>query len=249
MFIIKKLNDLYMKLLHKTLFATTLVGLLGVFFLSLTVQAQDDGYKAVMTLKDPKRAPEVWEKLVKNPTNMKIWVEYMGKNQSDWSMDEMKQVANWKQILMLRRLSEMESVGLVMKPSGAGFFIDDLAFEEMMVGIEAAKKAPAQTKSNTGGAPQDGLFIQKELGGVKAIIMNESKSIANLRKKPLENFAIIEDSFKQIFDQYGGKYTYYKEAFPDGKYNKITWIDDHEQRLKILKEKNLRAVYNSYKAD
>lgn len=54
-------------------------------------------------------------------------------------------------------------------------------------------------------------------------------------KNPLKNFGLIEDHFKKEFKKYNLSYLSYNDKHPEGTYNKISWIEDQEKKLKELK--------------
>lgn len=45
------------------------------------------------------------------------------------------------------------------------------------------------------------------------------------------NFMLIEDFFDEEFDNHGESYEFYEDKHPDGKFNKITWIEQNEKKL------------------
>ncbi|MCS7005892.1 MAG: hypothetical protein NZM38_11280 [Cytophagales bacterium] len=53
-----------------------------------------------------------------------------------------------------------------------------------------------------------------------------------------QNFVMIEDYFNEEFKKYGGIYHYYQEKYPNGNYDKHRWVQEHEKKLRELKEKH-----------
>ncbi len=208
-----------------------------LMFCSMGVFAQ----VGIMNLRDPLKHPETWKKLRENPIDSALWVEYYGKNWSDFEPEDIKQVTEWKQVLMLRRLAEQETlVGFVIKPEmiSAGFFIDDSAFEELVMSLEIT---PEDEANNS-----DSPFITRELGEIRIMIMREPETLKNLKSNINENFALIEDTYRDLFLQFDVQYEYYKDVHPKGKLNKTAWIDEQDERLKKLKADQFNQIYKSY---
>lgn len=195
----------------------------------------------IMNLRDPLKHPETWKKLRENPIDSALWIEYYGKNWSDFTTQDIKTVTEWKQVLMLRRLAEQETlVGFVIKPEmiSAGFFIDDNAFQELVMALEITPEDEASS---------DAPFITRELGEIKLMIMREPETLKNLKSNINENFALIEDTYRDLFLQFDLQYKYYKDVHPSGKLNKTAWVDEQDGRLKELKEAQFNQIYESYK--
>ena len=115
------------------------------------------------------------------------------------------------------------------------------------------------------GVPEDGAFDSfkkglakstletvlgaKELMGMEVIIMRENENLKNLKSNVHENFALIEDMYRDLFKQFNESYTYYAKAHPKSDLNKTIWVDKQDEKLKALKMKQLDLLYKSYTSE
>ncbi|MDW7695188.1 hypothetical protein R9C00_28635 [Flammeovirgaceae bacterium SG7u.111] len=53
-----------------------------------------------------------------------------------------------------------------------------------------------------------------------------------------KNFSIIEQYFEEQYKRHGEKYEAYDTKYPEGKFNKIKWVEEHEQALEMLELNN-----------
>ncbi|WP_027003548.1 hypothetical protein [Hugenholtzia roseola] len=215
-------------------FAKLWVCVLAFSFLSAsTVFAQDDEW-----IEDPMGKPVVWGKLLDKPTDSTLWTQYMGKDWTAMSSSERDKVNNWKQELMLRSLASNEAVvGFVITEDASdGFFIDEAAFREFERQIEAAKNSSAYS-----------TISFADMQGIEAVVMPEREGMAELKQNIAENFVIIEDLYKEIYEEQGLTYTYYRDKHPDGKYNQVKWIEDIEADLQSIKERQLKKLRDKYR--
>lgn len=49
-----------------------------------------------------------------------------------------------------------------------------------------------------------------------------------------KNFVLIEDYFGSEFKKMGAEYTTYTSKYPEGSYDKILWVEEHEKKLREL---------------
>ena len=223
------------------------LGTVVLCLFSAAVLAQ--GGNPIMVLKDPMKVPELWKKLEKNPTDSSLWVQYYGKNWQQMDLADFNKIQEWKQILMLRALAEEESiVGFRLETTSAGFFIDDFAFKDFMAMIDAAKTESDAPASGTGKSDDhfNQHFKKKKLMGIEAVIMNEHSTLNELKKNVNENFALIEDIYNELFKQFETNYVYYADAIPDGKMHETDWVTLQDKKLKELKQKQLKELYDSF---
>ncbi len=139
---------------------------------------------------------------------------------------------------MIQRLAENEAiVGLVISDDLDNVFIDEAAYNEFdkLIKETVSASEPGITKA--------------DLAGVEAIILSERQDLNELKGNILENFVIIEDIYSDIFDEYKVEYTYYNEAHPDGTYSKTKWVEDHEAKLKKLRDDQIKKLQKRYKLD
>jgi hypothetical protein len=206
--------------------------MLGLWLPFNTCFGQDDW------IEDPMGKPVIWKKLMDNPTDSTLWTQYMGKGWSEMNVREKDKINDWKQELMLRSLASNEAViGFVITEDASdGFFIDEAAFREFERQIAAAKQ---------GSGPATISFA--DMQGLEAVVMPEREGMNELKQNIVENFVIIEDMYKEIYEEQGLTYTYYSEKHPDGKYNQVRWIEDIEADLRKIKEKQLKQLRDKYR--
>lgn len=216
-----------LKFFNHTLFA------LGLFLFSNSLFAQVADW-----VEDPMKKPEIWKQLITTPTDSKMWESYMGKNFKSMTPKENEKLNLWKQELMLRKLSDNEAiVGLVVKDGiSDGFFIDEKAFDEFEKKIEEMKKS-------TGG---DAVITISEFAGIEAMVMAERDDIAGLKSNTIVNFAIIEDVYQEVFEEFGIKYVYYKEKYPKQDFEKNKWIAEHDAQLKKIKTEQVNKIKSKF---
>ncbi len=209
----------------KTLFLLLIFG-----FYSLLVFAQDNKdccYSCIMTLKDPLRDPETWEKLTQQPTHKKLWETYFNKEEKDWTEEETDKILKWKQILMVRKLSEMQNFRALSKEHETyytqnGIVISDWNFEKIM-----------ESKGDT--AVLNKIIAQNPESDLEMYIFMPSP--------PETDFEAMEKYFAKIFTIFGKTYlTYRNRPAQAANITRKTWIEDHLYRLKILKEKQFRKI-------
>lgn len=191
-------------------------------------------------INDPRKIPDVWKQLMKNPLDSSLWVEYYGKSWKEMTMRDIETISHWKQQLMLRHLANNESIiGFVIKPEfrSADFFIDEYAFIEMMDAIKKAKEAAKKSKSP---------IMKAEFAGMEAVILQENEELKRLKSNPKANFAMIESLYEQIFKEFNIQYVYYHEKHPDNKYPLTKWVEDQDAALLDLKMKQIAELRSKY---
>lgn len=207
------------------------------------VQAQDWS-------EDPLKKPKIWKELVAKPTDQALWVQYLGKPMDKLSIKQLEEVNMWKQELMLRQLADQEAiVGLQLPKGDKDFFLDENAFTEIMTQINDAK---AKGKGGQGNAPKKDAsgkvhrVSKVELAGMEAMILQEQTELAELKTNVHANFAMIEEYYKEIFEEFGMKYVYYAEQYPQKKYSEMRWVEDQEKKLKEMKMKQIQELRKKY---
>lgn len=196
-----------------------------------SVQAQDN------FVEDPMGKSSLWQQLTENPTDSTLWENYYGKPWASMNKQESAKVNGWKQELMLRKLASNDAViGFVITDEiDEGFFIDEAAFREFESEINAAKASG-----------QSATISFKDIQGLEAIIMPEWEGMADLKQNIAENFVILEDMYKDIFDEQGLEFQNYTAAHPDGKYSQIKWIEELDGKLRKAKEKQLSELKEKF---
>ena len=196
-----------------------------------SAQAQDD------FVEDPMGKSSLWQQLTENPTDSTLWANYYGKPWESMNKKESEKVNGWKQELMLRKLASNDAViGFVITDEiDEGFFIDEAAFREFEAEINAAKASGQAT-----------TVTFKDIQGLEAIIMPEWEGMADLKQNIAENFVILEDMYKDIFDEQGLEFQNYTAAHPDGKYSQVKWIEELDGKLRKAKEKQLSELKKKY---
>jgi hypothetical protein len=226
-------NFRYATLFH---WIIVVVLLLGV----QTVQAQDWS-------EDPLKKPQVWKKLIEKPTDAALWEQYCGKPMNKLSIKQLEEVNMWKQELMLRQLADQEAiVGLSLPKGDKDFFLDENAFTEIMGQIEAAKNNKDKSKLVKGADGKPKKVTHTELAGMEAIILQEQSELAELKTNVHANFAMIEEYYKEVFEEFGLKYVYYAELHPDKKYSEMRWVEEKEKELKAKKMQQIQELRKRY---
>jgi hypothetical protein len=225
-------------------FAAAFQWLLAVMFL-LGLQATA---AAQTTIDDPLKKPEIWKKLMANPTDTTLWTKYCGKPRSKMSIKQLEEVNTWKQELMLRQLADEEAViGLNLPTDQSDMFIDDVAFEEIMKQISDAKAGKGKNGQKKLGADGKPLRVtHQELLGMEAIILQEQSELAELKTNIHANFAMIEEYYKEIFAEFKLKYVYYIEQYPNKKYSEVKWVEDQEKKLKQEKARQIQELRKKF---
>lgn len=193
---------------------------------------------------DPMKKPQIWKELVKNPTDMQLWEKYAGKPMDKMSMKQLEEVTMWKQELMLRKLADEEAI-VGMKLEG-DVFIDDVAFGELMAQIEEAKKPKAKGQQKKGDDGKVRHVTRVEMAGMEAMILQEQGELKELKQNINANFALIEEYYKEIFQEYGETYVYYKEKYPNGKYSEVKWVEDQEKQIRALKMRQIQELRKKF---
>lgn len=193
--------------------------------------AQDD------FVEDPMGNSAIWQKLTENPTDSTLWQSYYGKSWSAMTKQEAEKINGWKQELMLRKLASNDAViGFVITDEiDEGFFIDEAAFREFELQIQSAKASG-----------QGATITFKDIQGLEAIIMPEWEGMADLKQNVAENFVILEDMYKDIFNEQGMEFQDYTAAHPDGKYSQVKWIEELDGKLRKAKEDQLKEIKKKY---
>jgi hypothetical protein len=213
----------------------------ALLLVAQNVQAQDWS-------EDPLKKPQIWKSLVAKPTDQALWVQYLGKTMDKLSLKQLEEVNMWKQELMLRQLADQEAiVGLQLPKDDKDFFLDENAFMEIMGQINEAKAkgkgGSTQKKSADGKVHR---VSKVELAGMEAMILQEQTELAELKTNIHANFAMIEEYYKEIFEEFGMKYVYYTEQYPQKKYSEVRWVEDQEKKLKDMKMKQIQDLRKKY---
>lgn len=202
------------------------------FILSLgTTMAQSDWTE------DPLKKAEPWQALKKDPTNQTLWESYLGKKLSELSPKERENLNLWKQELMIRMLADNEAVvGIVVDEENKDFFIDEAAFNELHEAIQQTKTQISDENSIT----------VSEFEGIKAFVRIEREDMQELKSNVVQNFVIIEDTYTDIYAQYGKEYVPYATKHPEGNYPKIKWVEEHDAALRAIKDEQVRMLREKY---
>jgi len=186
---------------------------------------------------DPLKKPEAWAALKKDPTNQTHWESYLGKKLNELTPKERENLNLWKQELMLRMLASNEAVvGIVVDEENKDFFIDEAAFKELHEAIQ-------QTKTQIS---DENAITVSEFEGLKAFIRIEREDMQALKSNVVENFVIIEDTYMDIYEQYGKEYVPYATKHPEGDYPKIKWVEEHDAELRAIKDEQVKRLKEKY---
>ena len=188
---------------------------------------------------DPLKKPHLWEKLRANPNDSTLWVNYMGKRWGAMTAREKARVAQWKQELYIQSIADQESIIGKHETAGPKFERATDAFAGQAPGVVEVRPKNILTEMEA-----------KQLAGVEAIIMQEREDVKQLKNNISENFVILEDTYRDIFAEFGVNYRYYREVHPDGKYSEQKWIEEQETLIrlhKVQKVKELRQQFTIVK--
>lgn len=207
-------------------------------------------FAQVEEIKDPLKKPDLWAKLEVSPIDSALWTAYCGKEWKAMTKDDLEKVANWKQHLMLNIFAKNESLlGFVIKSKDAedDFFIDDIAFKEIMSSLATTDGAPPTTSSPAVKKTKvNKAEMRKELAGIESVILSESKKLQELKKNVRANFSVIEDTYNTIFKEFNIQYVYYKTKYPDGNFPEMRWVENQEKKLQKLKQDQIAELRKKY---
>lgn len=78
------------------------------------------------------------------------------------------------------------------------------------------------------------------------MIMEESNRISELKSNVSANFLLIEDMFKEIFEELDRDYKTYDEVHADGNYRQLKWVENHENKITYIKEQIIVSYKKKY---
>jgi hypothetical protein len=177
-------------------------------------------------INDPLKKPAIWGKLVKEPSNRTLWAEYFGKPLEKLSYEENEKLSLWSQVLTLRSIMAEEVV------------IESTEDEEEPVESDVAYGADGKEVI---------VMDQADFDNLAQMVMAEKQEVAELKSNIHENFVILEDLFRDIFEEHGVEYVSYDEAHPDGKFPVIRWVEQTEKKIQELKDKRLKEISSRIK--
>ncbi len=184
--------------------------ILGLFFCSsLRVWAQNTG-------DDPLNKPQIWAELVESPLDESLWGRYLAKAYVCMSAREREMITSLKNELMRRKQNP------AIKPLTKA---DEVLLFESSSSNTKKSTLPSQLEQN-----------QKQLklayiSDIEKFIVREPLCLIKLKASPIENFWIIDDTYRSEFEALGIPYQSFKEVYPDGSGNKLAWIKLKEREL------------------
>lgn len=189
--------------------------LLFLFITILTIQAQDFE-------DDPLDHPELWQKLLKTPSDFTIWNEYIGREWGKMSKEEKTEVIAWRRHLLAGKSFTKKQSQITGIPTHH--------VEEAEVIVQEVIKV-------------EQLNV-KEIRALEAIMLEEEQEMTQLTTNISSNFIVIEDLYDEIYKELGQTYVFYSEKHPKGKYSKTSWVEEQEKNIKTIKKKKYRALRN-----
>ncbi|GAB4329009.1 MAG: hypothetical protein OHK0038_02950 [Flammeovirgaceae bacterium] len=162
--------------------------------------------------------PELWKKITENYNDSLTWSSYIGLPWACMSLSDRKYIQSIREAF--RKESAKVTKLTNNTPADNNFWGD------------------ASDQSNTNyttelAAKEKALYNNQ----LENVISEEPPVIADLKKNLSQNFVLIEDTFKDEFEMFGGKYEYYSQVHPDKKYSQELWVSEKSKELKELKRK------------
>ncbi len=169
------------------------------------------------TINDPLKKPEIWNQIVKNPQDMRLWAAYVGKDLNSLSDEEEEKIVKWCS-------SIKGNFGLHQLPE------------------DTWKEIAEDHHYNSQQKVQMDLEYKIFHKQVEDHILNESPILQNLQTNIETNFIIIEDIMQLEFEELGTKYVSYATIHKNGDYPKDKWLQEKNEELKELKMLNLEIL-------
>lgn len=88
--------------------------------------------------------------------------------------------------------------------------------------------------------------VQAYMSQLEEVYFEQPSEMDELLKDAFENFYIIEDYYREAFEQYGAKYVSYDETYPRGGYSEMQWLEDQKQRLKEVQAAELARLKTQF---
>lgn len=168
-------------------------------------------------INDPLKKPDIWNKIVKAPQDMRLWAAYVGKNLNSLSDEEEQKIVKW--------CSSIKS----------NFGLHQLPEDTWM---EVAEDHHYNNQQKVQMDLEYKIFHKQ----VEEHILNESPILQNLQANIETNFIIIEDIMQLEFEELGTKYIDYASTHRNGDYPKDKWLQEKNEELKELKILNLEIL-------
>jgi hypothetical protein len=161
--------------------------------------------------------PDLWKKITENYNDSLAWSSYVGVPWACMSLSERKQIQNIREAF--RKESSKVTKLTNTSPTDNNFWEDGGNSNTNQSAEMAAKEKAAYNNQ------------------LENVISEEPPIIADLKKNLNQNFVLIEDTFKDEFEMFGGNYEYYSKVHPDKKYSQELWVSEKSKELKELKRK------------
>jgi len=179
---------------------------------------------------DPLKKPQLWSKLLENPADTALWTSYVGKPWIALTYPEKEKIRVWKEEIfakMAAAASEANQGKLNTAPNEGEDFWGNIA--------------------NTYGKPEDHVVVvEKEKAAyfaqLEAVVVAEPSELGSLKTNIAANFVIIEETYREEFEDLGIKYKDYQATHPDGKYSQELWVKEKANELKMLKKKSFEKM-------
>ncbi len=196
------------------------------FMLLLTgsnVLAQDTATEE-SPLNDPLNKPNIWSSLAQSPLDSVLWTMYLGKPWVSMTYQEKENIDSWKQFLR-------EQLGgvAVEEPSS----VDDAELWDDVPAVQVVEsKRQAEEK----------MAQAQYLSQLESMMLSEPRFLSDLKSNVKANFIVIEDTYKEEFDQLGVDYEYYYNKYPNGNYSQDLWVKEKSEELRRLKMKEFEKI-------
>jgi len=172
---------------------------------------------------DPLGKPAIWNQLQKSPVDSVLWAQYFGKPWICMSNNELSDLQSWRDELLTMFKEEHSHDNDHVNWEDPKAHIDG-KLEYVDHEIEEEKKRLDQELI---------VYVQE----LKTYMLEETSTLKELKKNIIVNFVMIEEVYEEEFQKMGASYVWYEDRHPKGKYNKQTWVQEKEEELRRLKEK------------
>lgn len=199
--------------------------LIGLLFSAFSVNAEVD----------PLKKPKVWSKLMSNPDDSTFWAQYIGKPWVCMSSGELSSIMTWR--LSLGASSGGSNLANNVSANSKSLQKDNVAWGSSVT--TEAELSMLRDES-------DRVEKVKYLQDLKTIILEEPVHLSELKGNISQNFVIIEEEYKEEFEELEITYVSYNKKHPEGRYSKDLWIEEKYNELKLLKEKKFEQMKAQY---
>lgn len=197
---------------------TTIITKISLIAILFTLIVNTQTY-AQTEVNDPLNKPELWEKILSTPKDMRLWAAYVGKDLNSLNEEDEKQIVTWCSNMKLP-VTDLNTI--------ANMEVWNEVADEHQYTHDAKIKMDLEYK----------VFHKL----VQDQILQESPVIQDLQSNIEANFIIIEDMLRLEFEEFGTDFIDYYTAHPSDNYPKDKWLQEKNFELNELKILNLELL-------